>query len=74
MRGIINDTYYILVANQNELDNELNTPQIAFRKGDEVEILKTVDSGGWLDGNFYVVYNEETQEAMTISGYFVDLI
>lgn len=74
MKGIITKTFYASFADQQEFDEKsAEEPAVIFEKGDEVEILKTI-IGGWLGGGAYVIYNDKTREAMTVSIIFVDVI
>lgn len=75
MKGIIKETFYLVHATQGEADNgDYDDAELAFSKGDEVEILKSYESDEWFGGGAYVIFNEKTQEAMTIAKALVDVV
>jgi hypothetical protein len=68
MKGIITQTFFHTYGTSKE---EMDDTELAFEQGDTVEILKEVYSQSWLGNGFYVVFNEKTCEAMTISKAYV---
>lgn len=72
LKGIINTTFeFIDVDLVGDIDYE---NIIQFSKGDEVEILRTIEDSSFLSGIGYVCLNARNNESVTLDSSFIDLI
>ncbi|WP_144509896.1 hypothetical protein [Bacillus sp. FJAT-22090] len=78
MKGIVNEDFKFISVIENEIKKGLSTFEdedvFGFNEGDEIEILKTIESDNFLSRIAYVVYDSKTAESITIDSAFVTLI
>ena len=72
LKGIINTTFEFIDVDLVENIDDENI--IQFSKGDEVEILRTIEDNSFLSGIGYVCLNTRNNESVTLDSSFVDLI
>ena len=79
MKGKLTGDYYFAQLTDNEvdlgkLDNVNEDDLIKFEKGEDVEILKEINTSEFLSKTAYVVYSPKSHESMTVDSILVDLI
>lgn len=84
MKGILNIDHTLLFLLDEEVEIDAvniaisssieENGLISFRKGDEVEVLKTVFDEGFLSKVAYVIFNPKNNESLTVDSSTVDLL
>lgn len=72
MKGILKHSYDFVELNEGRRFDEDDI--FSFEKGDEVEILKIIETNMYISGVALVCLNNENKESMTIDSELVDII